>query len=594
MKKAGNLKQESGQILILAIIVTGLVLVNSLMIIAGSQTFFNNSKYTIQSSQAVNLAEAGIDKAIASLDKTGGTYLGEAETKFGDGSFSVIITTPDQNTKIIESTGYIPSKSEPKTKKTIRITASKGQGTSFNYGLQIGEGGLTMANESRVNGSVYSNGNIRMNNGAVITGDAYVAGGIQPNPNQTSDCTSLGSCLVFDFGKNIGGNDRLDIAQSFKLTTNSPINKVALNLKKYGFPSDITVRLMKDNGNKPDKNNVLTTGTLTANRVSSQYGFIDVTFNSSPYLLADNTYWIVLDTSSNSSNYWSWSADSVQSYTRGEAKWSPNWQASNPVWNTTVVDLDFKVYLGGGATFIEGSSGVVIGGDAHANTLEDLTVSKGAYYQVKEDVTAASYHPGSSDPPATVMPISESNIDDWKKAAQDQGVFTGDRTICAGTLGPGKYTGNISSINGCTVIVTSPVWITGTLSLANNVVFKLDSNAPASGVIVVNGLTSLSNNAKILGNGSPGNYLMLLSLFDSRSTGTNAVSVANGGNDGILYAPYGIVSVSNNNRLNELVAWKVDLGNGVVINYDTGLSSIFFNSGPSGSYSIVGGTYQLK
>ncbi|MCL4367046.1 hypothetical protein M1563_02665 [Patescibacteria group bacterium] len=585
---------ESGQILILGVIVIGLVLVNTLVIIGGSQIYSNNAKYSVEETQATNLAEAGVDKALASLNATGGSYNGDSEIQLGEGSYSVTVTTPDVGTKVIEATGYIPSKAEPKVTRTIKVSASKGLGVSFNYGVQVGEGGLQMSNGARVNGSIYSNGNVSMSNNSIVTGDAYVAGGVAPAPDQESVCTTP-SCTDFVFGKNVAGNDQLDVAQSFKPSVSDYLNKISLNLKKVGSPPDITVRITKDKNGSPDKNNVIASGTLPASLVTGNYGFVEVTFTSSPQVNSGNTYWILLDTTSNATNYWSWSADSSQGYTRGAAKWSANWQATTPIWNSTLVDLDFKTFMGGTRTNITGTNGSTVQGDAHANTLNSLLINGGAYYQTANGISAGNYYPGSADPPAKAMPVSDANIQAWKDAATAAGVYTGNISSCRTTLGPGKYVGNVTFTNNCMVTIKDPVWITGYLNLSNNVVLNLDSSYGASsGVIVVDGVITLSNSCRLLGSGTAGSYLLTLTTYDSRTNGSTAVSVANSGNQGVLYAPYGMVVISNNNHMTELTAWKINLSNNVVVDYDTGLASSFFSSGPSGSFSIIKGSYQEK
>lgn len=584
--------KESGQILVLAIVVVGFVLLNSLVVIGGANIYSQNSFYNVQSAQAVSLAEAGVDKTLASLN-LGGSYSGDTEVAVEGGSFSVSVTTPNAGTKIIEATGYVPSKTNPKSKKTIKITASKGVGYAFNYGVLVGEGGLDMLNNSIINGSVYSNSNITMKNNASIAGDVYIAGGTAPTADQQSIC--IDGCSDYIFGKNVAGNDILDVSQSFKPSINGNINKISIKLKKVGTPSDIIVRLLGDDSGKPDKNNVLTTGTLTANLVTTEYNWVDVAFNSSVNLSEDTTYWIMLDTSSNSSNYWLWSADSLRGYTRGAGMWSPDWSAKNPGWNTTVYDLDFKTYMGGVVTSLQGAPGVVIGGNAHANTLKDLSISGSAYYQTKDNITAAHYYPGSPDPLPVNLPVSDGNIAAWKQQAQNAGIYTGDIDDCRATLGPGKYVGNVTFINGCNVTVNDPVWITGNLYLSNNVILKLNpAYGATSGVIVVDGNISMSNNTNVHGSGTAGSYLMVLTTYDSRINGQTAIAIDNSTNQGILYSGSGIANISNTSHLTELTAWKVKLDNGVVINYDSGLASPFFSSGPSGSFSLVKGTYQLK
>src|SRR3990167_9265004 len=118
-------KNQSGQILIVVFIALGVVLFTVLSIITGAQVYFQNSQHSVDGEKAVALAEAGIDKALNSLNKTGGSYNGESETSVGDGSYSVTITSTDAATKVIEATGYMPNKTKPKLKKTIKVTSSR-------------------------------------------------------------------------------------------------------------------------------------------------------------------------------------------------------------------------------------------------------------------------------------------------------------------------------------------------------------------------------------------------------------------------------------------------------------------------------------
>ncbi|MBI2639425.1 MAG: hypothetical protein HYW90_00835 [Candidatus Sungbacteria bacterium] len=61
-----------------------------------------------------------------------------------------------------------------------RVRASKvflraGGGASFLYGVQVGDQGVVFNNNSGIQGSIYSNGNLDGDSGALITGDAIVA-----------------------------------------------------------------------------------------------------------------------------------------------------------------------------------------------------------------------------------------------------------------------------------------------------------------------------------------------------------------------------------------------------------------------------------
>jgi hypothetical protein len=214
----------------------------------------------LDSLDATNLAEAGIDKAVASLNKTAGQYTGENETKLGNGSYVVKVTPIDANALQVEATGYLPSAANYKSKKTVSIRVERGDGMAFSYGIQAGDGGFTMSGGSRINGSVYSNNDINISGGAIITGDAFVAGGTQPTADQQANCTPP-NCTDYVFGKSVNGNSVLDVAQSFKPATTAGINKISLYLKKTGSPPNLTIRILGDSNGKPNKNDVKTSGT---------------------------------------------------------------------------------------------------------------------------------------------------------------------------------------------------------------------------------------------------------------------------------------------------------------------------------------------
>lgn len=584
---------QNGQIFILAVVVLSLVMLNTLVIISNSLNLSRSSKYTLQEVQAINLAEAGIDKAIATLNSASSTYTGENETALGVGTYEVVVTTKDAATKLIQSTGYIPNKANNKVKKSVKIETTKGVGVSFIYGIQVGEGGLALGNNNLVMGSIYSNGSVTASNNNEITGDVWVAGGPQGSPDQQNDCSN-GNCADFIFGKSVNGDNRLDVAMSFKPQSTGTINKVSLKLKKYGTPPDISVRLLGDSNNKPDKNNVITTGTLSSSLVTTSYSFIDVAFNSSPILNADTTYWIMLDTSSNNSNYWSWQNDLAQSYTRGFPMWSPTWNTGNPSWNTFNGDLAFKTIMGGVITKVDGGSHFEVGGSVHANTIEEAEIEKDAYYQTISGSTVGGVsYPGSEDPPPKVFPISDANINEWKNQAQTNGVSNGDISTCQTTLNSKKYVGNITFDSNCTSTVKSPLWITGNLTLNNGNILKLDSTyGSTSGIIIVEGQVNLGNGNKLQGTGTGSSILMVLSDYDSRANGISAIKVNNTGNSGVFYADKGIIEPGNSNDFKELTAWQIKLANNVTINYETGLSSSLFTSGPSGSYTLVKRSYQ--
>ncbi len=591
-----NINTQSGQIMVISLIVLAFVLINTLFLIGGSVLYYQNSSYALEATQALNLAEAGIDKAIVSINNTAGSYNGESEISLPPGDISINITSPTANTRTIEATGFIPSKSNPRAKRTIKIQLAKGVGVSFKYGVQVGEGGLSLGNGNTIVGSIYSNGNIVGVNGNLITGDAWVGGGTQPDADLSIGCLEI-NCVDYIFGKNISGENRLDIAQSFKLSTSSPIilNKVALKLKKVGSPSNVSLRILSDKNGSPDKNSVLATGTLDSNIVTQTYSMAEVSFTDSPLLQPNTTYWLLLDTSSDNSNYWVWQQDLGGSYGYGQPKRSSDWQAGNAVWTNIPGDLVMSTYIGGVHTYFDGGSNAKVNGSVHANTIKNVTIAQDAYYQALVNTTASNYHPSTADPAPKSFPISDANIAEWQTQAAAN-TYTGNISTCVSQLGPGKYVGNIVFDNHCEIVVVSPVWITGSFELKNgNTLTLSDTFGETSGVIIVDGIITLGNGNGVVGAGTTGNsILMMLSTYDSRQNGVSAIKVSNTGNSGFLYAHKGIIEPGNSNTYKELTAWGIKIFSSSEVNYETGLASAFFSSGPSGSYSIIKGTYQLK
>ena len=594
------IKKQAGQLLILVLISLGVILFVVLFTVGGSQVYFQNSQHSYEAEVAQNIAEAGVDKAVASLNKTGGTYNGESETVLGEGSYSVAVTNKDSANKILTVTGYVPNKLNPKIKRVVTVQATNGVGFAFNYGIQVGEGGIIMGNSSNLNGSIYSNGNIVGGNSNLITGDVFVAGGGSPSADQESDCVGA-NCVDYIFGKSVSGESPQDVAQSFKRSVTNTLNKISVKIKKTGNPSNPTVRIMKDNGGKPDKNDIVTSGTLSSSSVStSAYGFVDVTFSSTPTLSSGTTYWIMIHSNSlDNSNYWYWSNDLAQSYSNGLSKWSSNWQASTPIWTTINGDLGFKTYMGGVATSLTFGNSSVIAGNVHANTITggSFTINKDAYYQtLGSSVTVkGSKYPGSSDPPPATFPVSEANIADWQTQAEAGGITNGNITGCNMVLGPKKIVGNLTIGSSCTVTVKSPLWITGNVVFGNSSQFVLDASLGASsGLVMVDGITTFGNSCDIKGSGTSGSYLMYLSTYDSIASGSNAINTGNSTFSGIFYAPKGKISLPNSSQFKEITAYQLILGNSSQLTYDSGMASTVFSSGPSGAFSLVKGSYQIK
>jgi hypothetical protein len=160
-------------LLLIFVSVLSLSLINS-MVVTLSQ-----SRRSEQAAVSQAIADAGIDKALWKLNKTAGLYTGETNTDMTTGVLDITVTNIDANNKSVLATSYIPSKTSPKEVRKVRakISAESSSDTvSFHYGIQTGPNGITMSNNSYVNGNVYSKGTLTGANNANIYGDVIMSG----------------------------------------------------------------------------------------------------------------------------------------------------------------------------------------------------------------------------------------------------------------------------------------------------------------------------------------------------------------------------------------------------------------------------------
>ncbi|MCX7919605.1 MAG: hypothetical protein N3A72_08385, partial [bacterium] len=74
--------------------------------------------------QALNLAEAGIEKAIFELTRTNGVYSGEKNTQLGNGFFSVTVK-PTQNGFLITAMGKTRSAAKYSGHRVISVQVQR-------------------------------------------------------------------------------------------------------------------------------------------------------------------------------------------------------------------------------------------------------------------------------------------------------------------------------------------------------------------------------------------------------------------------------------------------------------------------------------
>jgi len=155
-----------------------LVLMTIIVALVGyAQVQIKSHRQAVQREAGLSIAEAGAELAIWKLNNQGG-YNGESNTAYGNGVYSVTITNIGLTTKLLTIESFVPDITNPIAYRKIQVTTTTGSANvGFNYGVQAGDGGIKMDNNSTLNGNIYSNGNIvGAPNNVRITGNAIVAG----------------------------------------------------------------------------------------------------------------------------------------------------------------------------------------------------------------------------------------------------------------------------------------------------------------------------------------------------------------------------------------------------------------------------------
>lgn len=576
-----------GYILILSLIVSAVVMTVTTGFFNYYASAVHAERFSLAGAQAQALSEAGIDKAIYELNQDAG-YSGESDTPLGNGVFSISVASVDSNTKYITITSSVPDSVRPTATKVVRVTATINSSiVSFRYGVQIGSGGVTMNNGSRIEGNLFANGNV--SGSGTITGDATVAVGTDTAADQ--------QMTVQNSSFNVGDTSaHADVSQSFKPSVSASLAGISLNLKKTGSPNDLILKIVADNNGKPGTT-VLGSGTIPASLVTTSYGFAEATLDSTPSLTANQTYWIIAIAPVSASNYFIWARDSNGSYSRGSAKYSSNWNVQNPTWTSITGDLGFRTYREGVLTSL---SGVTVGGNAWAHTLSGCSVGGTASYQVISSCSVGgTSYPGAADATPTPLPVSDAQIAEWEAAAEAGGTIAGPYSYTGSqTLGPVKINGNLSVTNGASLVLSGPVWVNGNVTFSNNASLLVSPVIGAGGTVLIadatnatttSGRVSISNNVVIEGNGNAGSFPMIIST----NTGSEAIEMSNNASGVILYAPYGGIEVSNGTSANQITAQRLELQNNATITYLSGLQSASFSSGPGGSWAVMPGTYAI-
>ncbi len=578
IKIKARARTESGHILIFALVLMSILF--TLTTVSLQLVHYEGGSVNLSHSnrEALNIAEAGVEHAIRQLNLNS-NYAGESDRSLGNGSFSLNITGSGA-TRTIESTGFVPNSTNPKSKRIIIVDASlNSENVEFFYGVQVDAGGIQMGNNAVINGNVYSNGNIIGSEGAAISGDTIVAGGLTDTATISSEIQDADHQFATD-------STNEDIAQSFTATAAEPLSKISVFIGKTGNPTtNISVRIAENSSNSPVKTS-LANGVISYSSVGLTPSWIDVTFTNPATLLSGEKYWIVLDTNGHSaSNYWNWRKDTGNNYVNNSGKYSSNCCTGNPSWSDVGGDLMFRAWLGGVANRIEN---VTIGSNL---------IGSGRANQFVNTVIRNSPCPNPycivSNPSQEPLPLSDGVISDWKNVALAGGEINGDYLLtngAVGSLGPKKINGNLVLDNNAILTMTGTIWVTGTVTVSNGSTLRLDPGyGQNSGMLVSDNTMLISNNATFVGAGT-NSFIMIVTTRDDKNG--VSITVDNNSVGVIYYAAKSRIQFANNATAKEATAWGINLSNNSSITYDSGLANSTFTGGPGGGWSVTRGTWR--
>jgi hypothetical protein len=578
MKNNIKIKYNGGAAMMVLVVFFVFISLTILMgIVTPTVREYRTATDNFKSKQTYFLAESGIEDVVYRLKNS----IKTAPTQtlvLGTSQATTTITNLSVDKKKISTLGDTNS-----IERKVEVTLNTATGSSFNYGVQVGQGGVYL-DSGMIYGNVYANGPITASSSGsnLISGTAISANSPSLVTDQSNGTGTPAANIIFG-----NATATQDIAQGFRVTTASPLNKVQLYIKKTSSPSDATVKIMDDaSGNIGT--NVLASGTLASSLVTTSYGWIEVAISPNVILDPSKNYWMVIDSGTSSNKYYTIGGTTGNAYTNGASKIGQ----LGGTWNTTnanTSDYYFNIYLGG----INGS----IIGDGQYNPLHIGTVSGTAQAHTVNNVNSTgniycksgTFNNKScinqADPTYVSFPVSDANVEQWKTDASVGNTYNGNYTVNSSgdSIGPKIINGNLTVTSGGTLTITGTIWVKGNLILNGGSFTKASSSYGSNdAVVIVDGTISISGGAKALGSGTTGGYLMLFTSSNSIS----AMSISGDAGALIAYAPYGTITITGGSAVKAATGYKLNLTGNSSITYESGLTNNNFSSGPSGTWNI--------
>lgn len=487
--------------------------------------------------------------------------------------------------------------------RKLYFSSSKNKTVPLLYGAQVGEGGVKMSNNSKIDGTglakgdLYSNGSIEGDENILITGNAISAAQMSEDMYASStSCTN---------DETVGRtNPNIDYIQGFQMsgTTSAPLAKVALYIKRNGNVTGGTIRIVGTDASGYPDTTALASQALSYSSVSTSYGWVYIPFSSPATLNPDTIYWIIFDSTQSSSKYWTWCRSNSNTYAAGSPAYKQDWTSSGA--GTAVSgDMTFTLTFGSGSSEIEEAT---ISGIAKADSIQESTITGDAYYQtISGSTVAGTSYAGSPTPPPVPLPISSSTIAQWKADAALGGTINGNcgpggAAECDTfplTLGPKKINGNLQLGNNEALTVSGTLYVTGSVGISNgaNVQCAL-AYLVSSCMIIADGSIDVSNNGILAGSGTSGSYIMLLTTITNCYSGASGgsgcassnsgINVGNNVSGALFYSTDSMIQISNGATVTAVVGYMLSLSNNAQIIYNSDVANLSFSPAAASSTGV--------
>lgn len=570
---------ERGQVVMIAVFV---FLALSLAVIIGISVPISaqvrNSNAVLQTKKSLVAADVLNEEVLYRLN-TGNPLPSTIILSLNSGTSSATISDVGSAKQIIAN-GVSGS-----YQRNAKAIYTQGGGLSLTFGLQVGNGGLQMSGGPTIYGGVYANGNIVASGGSTITGNT-VAASVYELDTEVENFTSGTTTPTHTQPVGLTSGVRR-VAQSFTVSTSTPVTSFDLFVKKTGAPANATLRIYNNSGTSVGSTQIGGSGSLSASLVNA-YTFTWVkVYPLAPISLTPGTvYWVTVEYNGNNSNYYRFAAND-NGYAGGDMKVK---NSSGSYFNPTpsTMDMWFKVYMGGLSTI----SGITIQGFANAGIVNSSTINNALYCQNGTSNNKAC-DTSQALPSPLPFPISTATIDAWKSSASG-GTVRSSWTISGATAtttsGPMRINGNLTVTAGGSLTLGGPLYVTGTITVSGGAYIALSSSYGAGDEKIIGQYVRLTGGGQIRGNGTAGNYIIVVADGPDCSpacSGSNYSIAASGGTGSVvLIAPNGTIEFIGGTSAKSAVAQRMIMSGGTILNFEAGLTNLSFSTGSSTNWNV--------